>query len=134
MTGEILWKYEAKNVGYESPYGCNYPIYVTAIADGKLHTITGEHSITQPMWRGPILRCIDADTGGELWKIAFFGADGGQHLTGVTVVMADGYAVGLNCFDNQIYCFGKGPSATTVTVKDDFVPKGRKHNDERNSD
>jgi hypothetical protein len=124
ITGEILWRYEAKNVGYESPYGSNYPIYVTAIADGKLYTIAGEHSITQPMWRGQNLRCIDADTGEELWKVAFFGADGGQHLTGVTVVMADGYAVGLNYFDNQIYCFGKGPSATTVTVKDDSVPIG----------
>jgi outer membrane protein assembly factor BamB len=122
-TGEVLWTYTATNVGYESPYG-NYPIYVTAIADGKLYTTTGEHSITQPMWRGPNLRCLDANTGNELWKIAFFGADGGAHLTGTNIVMADGYVVGLNYYDNQIYCLGKGPSATTVTVQDDVVSKG----------
>jgi len=30
------------------------------------------------------------------------------------VVLADGYLVGLNFYDNQIYSYGKGPSATTV--------------------
>jgi hypothetical protein len=30
------------------------------------------------------------------------------------VVPGDGYLVGLNFYDNQIYCYGKGPSATTV--------------------
>jgi hypothetical protein len=29
---------------------------------------------------------------------------------------ADGLMVGLNFYDGQIYCFGKGPSATTVTA------------------
>jgi hypothetical protein len=115
-TGDVLWTYNATGIGFESPYGGNYPIYVTAIADGKIYTTTGEHSITQPMWRGPNLRCINATTGEEIWKIAFFGADGGMHLTGTNIVMADGYVVGLNYYDNQIYCFGKGPSATTVTA------------------
>ena len=30
--------------------------------------------------------------------------------------IADGFIVGLNFYDNQIYCYGKGPSATTVTA------------------
>jgi outer membrane protein assembly factor BamB len=122
-TGKVLWTYTATNVGYESPYG-NYPIYVTAIADGKLYTTSGEHSITQPMWRGPNLRCLDANTGNELWKISFFGADGGAHLTGTNIVMADGYVVGLNYYDNQIYCLGKGPSSTTVTASPKIIAKG----------
>jgi len=112
-TGEIVWRYEAKNVGYESPYG-NYPLNIFAIADGKIYTLTGEHSITQPMWRGPNIRCINATDGTEIWKILGFGANGGAHLTGQYMQMADGYVVGLNFFDNQIYCFGRGPSATTV--------------------
>jgi hypothetical protein len=122
-TGEVLWKYTAENVGYESPYG-DYPINIAAIADGKIYTISGEHSITQPMFRGPNLRCIDAKTGTEIWKILQFGADGGANLSGITVVMADGYVVGLNYYDNQIYCYGKGPSKTLVTVQDNVVSKG----------
>jgi len=115
-TGEVLWTYDATNVGYESPYG-NYPMYATAVADGKIYMVSGEHSLTQPMWRGPNLRCIDVETGEELWKIAYMSAgDGGAHLTAPCTVIADGYVVGLNYYDNQIYCFGKGPSATTVTA------------------
>jgi hypothetical protein len=32
------------------------------------------------------------------------------------VAMADGILVGLNYFDNELYAFGKGPSATTVSA------------------
>ncbi len=46
-TGEVLWKYTAKQVGFESPFG-NYPITISAIADGKIYLTTGEHSPTQP--------------------------------------------------------------------------------------
>ena len=123
-TGKVLWNYTASQVGFESPYG-NYPFYLTAVVDGKLYMVSGEHSLTQPLWRGPNLRCVDAETGKELWKILFMGAgDGGAHLTATTVVAADGYIVGLNYFDNRIYCFGKGPSATTVTVSPKVAAKG----------
>jgi len=114
-TGEIVWNFTAKNVGFESPYG-NYPINIFAICDGKLYTLTGEHSITQPMWRGPNIRCINATDGTEIWSMLGFGANGGAHLTGQYMQMADGKVVGLNFFDNQIYCIGKGPSATTVSA------------------
>jgi hypothetical protein len=114
-TGEIMWNYTASNVGWESPYG-NYPINIFAICDGKIYTLTGEHSITQPMWRGPNIRCINATNGEEIWSMLGFGANGGAHLTGQYMQMADGKVVGLNFFDNQIYCIGPGPSATTVSA------------------
>ena len=123
-TGEIVWKYIAKSVGFESPYGGNYPINIYAIADGKIYTTTGEHSITQPIWRGQNLRCIDAETGEEIWKISFFSANGGAHLTGIVVFMGERHIVGLNYYDNQIYCYGKGPSATTVTASPSIIAKG----------
>jgi hypothetical protein len=111
-TGQELWRYEASNVGFESPYG-NYPIGIVFIADGKIYLTSSEHSPTQPLWRGPNLRCIDAETGEELWKALFWGAGMGS---GSGAAIADGYIVGLNFYDNQIYCFGKGPSQTTVTA------------------
>ncbi len=114
-TGVVLWTYEAKNVGYESPYG-NYPISIGCIADGKIYLGSGEHSPTQPIWRGPNMRCIDADTGEELWKIDFHGANMPMGNGGSNYAIADGYLVGLNAYDMKLYCFGKGPSQTTVTA------------------
>jgi hypothetical protein len=114
-TAKQVWNFTAKNIGFESPYG-NYPINIFAIADGKIYTLTGEHSITQPMWRGPNIRCINASNGVELWNLLGMGANGAAHLTGQYMQMADGRVLGLNFFDNKIYCIGKGDSATTVTA------------------
>ncbi len=33
-----------------------------------------------------------------------------------TLAIADGYMISGNLYDNMIYCYGKGPSATTVTT------------------
>ena len=112
-TGEIEWAYNATNVGFESPYG-NFPLSLACIADGKIYMYSSEHSPTQPLWRGSYLRCIDAETGDELWKVLHWGS----------VRLADGYLVGLNYYDNQIYCYGKGPSATTVEAPLSAVPLG----------
>ena len=35
---------------------------------------------------------------------------------GVDVYIADGRLLSLNSYDNEIYCYGKGPSATTVSA------------------
>jgi outer membrane protein assembly factor BamB len=113
-TGEVLWEYTASQEGWESPYG-NYPIGIAIIADGKAYLTSSEHSPTQPLWRGSYLRCVDLDTGEELWKINNWGLGMGPGPEGSTYI-ADGYIVTLNAYDNRIYCYGKGPSATTVTA------------------
>ena len=113
-TGDRLWTYAATSEGFESTYGGNYPIGIVIIADGKLYTVTGEHSPTQPLYRGHNLRCLNASTGDEIWKIQ--GWFGGMSPTSSNIMMADGILVGLNFFDNQLYAFGKGPSATTVSA------------------
>ena len=46
--------------------------------------------------------------------------------TSSNIIMADGILVGLNYFDNQLYAFGKGPSATTVTAQNDVSVHGNK--------
>ena len=114
-TGDLMWTYEATSEGFEAYYGGRYPIGIAIISsDGKLYTVTGEHSPTQPLSRGNNLRCIDAVTGEELWVI--LGWFGGMSPTSSMILMSDGILAGLNFFDNQIYAFGKGPSATTVTA------------------
>jgi hypothetical protein len=103
-TGEILWDYASGNTAGEAPYE-NVPINIGCIADGKLYTFSTEHSPTQPLWRSSYIRCINASNGVELWRITHWGNN---------PAIADGYLIDLNLFDNRIYCYGKGPSSTTV--------------------
>jgi hypothetical protein len=115
-TGEKLWNYTCAQVGFESPYG-NYPSAISCVADGKIYIGCGEHSPSQPLWRGPNLRCINASNGAELWKIMDFGvnmAAGGNG--GSNAIIGDGFLVALNAYDNQLYCIGQGPCKTTVTA------------------
>ena len=114
-TGEVLWNFTAQQIGFESPYG-NYPISVSCIADGKIYISSGEHSPTQPLWRGSYLRCINASNGAELWKNLHWGVTQNMGVIQGLVFVADGFLVGLNYYDNQIYCYGMGPSATTVVA------------------
>jgi hypothetical protein len=120
-TGKQLWNYTAAQEGYESPYG-NFPIGISVIADGKLYLTSSEHSPTQPLWRGSYIRCINASNGVELWKINNWGAGMGA---GSGAVIADGFLVSLNLYDNQIYCYGKGPSATTVSAPQTVITQGQ---------
>ncbi len=104
-TGQLLWKYTPTQIGYESPYG-DYPAQLACISDGKIFIYSSPLWRTNPNWRGSYLRCINASNGVELWKILHYGS----------AVVADGLVVGMNYYDNEIYCYGKGPSATTVTA------------------
>jgi outer membrane protein assembly factor BamB len=114
QTGQLKWTYEANGIGYESPYG-DYPLNIGAIADGKVYLYSTEHSPTTPLWRGSYLRCVDAYTGEELWKVLNF-VDG--------MSLADGKIVAGDWYDQRMYCYGKGPSATTVTGPETVVPLG----------
>jgi hypothetical protein len=122
-TGQVLWNYTAQQIGFESPYG-NYPISVSCIADGKIYISSGEHSPSQPLWRGSYLRCINASNGAELWKNLHWGVTQNAGATQGLVIVSDGFLVGLNYYDNQIYCYGKGPSTTTVSAPQNGILPG----------
>ena len=65
------------------------------------------------MNKGSTLYCINASTGDRLWSIlGWFGE--GVTVTGPGNVIAEGCFVGFNNYDNQLYCFDKGQTATTV--------------------
>ena len=104
-TGLLKWTYNATGVGYESPYG-DYPLSISAICEDKIYLHSTEHSPTTPLWRGSYLRCVNATTGEEIWKVLNF-------VQGFA--LADGYIVTGSWYDQQMYVFGKGPSATSVT-------------------
>ena len=77
------------------------------VAGGIVYCGVGEHSPTHPLYRGGKLFALDQVTGKLLWEMnGYFSVS----------AIADGYLLAQNQYDNQIYCFGKGPSATTVSA------------------
>ena len=114
-TGNLLWTANTGTVGLEAVYAY-WPMYSEPnIIDGKVYVKTDEHSQTQPLYRGWSMFCFDAESGDQLWNI-----------TGIwkSFSFADGYLVSLNEFDNQIYAFGKGSSATTVSTSQNIISHG----------
>jgi len=112
-TGELLWKYNNTFSGVETPWGM-FPLFTGVIADGKIYLFNNEHSPNVPQYKGEKARCVDANTGEELWTLSSWAGVGGFADLGWPV--ADGYISYLNTYDMQVYCIGKGPSATTVTA------------------
>ena len=115
-TGEKLWSYNATNIGNESPYGY-YPMSPGAYAaNNVVYTYGSEHHLIQPLQRGPMLRCINI-TNGEL----LFAMD--THGSGMAV--ADGILIAASAYDNMIYAYGMGPTATKVSAPQTSVTLGQ---------
>jgi outer membrane protein assembly factor BamB len=119
-TGEHLWDYSSGDAGLDTPYG-SWPLFgANIIADGKMIIGTNVHSPSMPLWRGEKLHVIDLQTGEAVWTIAGMYSGGRNGLGAV----ADGYVVTLNGYDNQIYCFGKGETGTTVAASPKISTSG----------
>jgi hypothetical protein len=116
-TGQHLWDSAPLVSGLETPYGV-YPFYGgITVADGKLYIATGEHSPMAVLYQGEKLCCFDATNGNLLWSFpGWFNPSGLGAGTCPGPAVADGYLVSLNVGDGQIYCFGKGQTATTVSA------------------
>ena len=111
-TGQKAWEFYSGSSGFDTTYGTWAFYGASIIADGKIYIAQNEHSPDQPLWRGMKMWAINATTGEGIWNIS--GAyQGGRNAMGA---LADGLLVTHNAMDNQIYAFGKGPSATTVNA------------------
>jgi uncharacterized protein (UPF0248 family) len=122
-TGETLWKHEIKDFYNENLFSNNWGSYSDMfIADGKVYIGSGEHSPIDPNYRGAPFTCIDAQTGEQIFRIDGFYNSYMQ--TGFLI--GDSVVAMMNTYDLQVYAFGKGPSATTVTVNDDVITQGNK--------
>ncbi|MEM2889268.1 MAG: PQQ-binding-like beta-propeller repeat protein [Candidatus Bathyarchaeia archaeon] len=118
-TGELLWTREVE-VPYlsESKWGGNYPACTLRIADEKIYLFTGEHSPDDPKERGSPLAVVDIN-GTMLWRIPFYASHWAANPA-----IADGYLVYMNAYDNRIYSFGKGQTATRLSASPKVVSKG----------
>jgi len=119
-TGNLKWDYFVGSTS-ETPMGTwstspgLYGQGTPTAADGKIYFSHGEHSNTQPYARGATLTCIDAYTGEFLWNIE------GQFST---ITTANGYVYASDTYTGMTYCFGKGQTATKVSIQDDVIAKG----------
>ena len=119
QTGVEKWSWFAGSAGIDTPYG-TWPLGTWSdlhlLADGKLYVRAG-HDYTPPVFRGAKLYCIDANTGDEIWSSLSFNICGSP-------VVADGVMLWFNGYDNQVYAYGKGQTATTVSGPQNVQPLG----------
>jgi hypothetical protein len=115
-TGDEVFHATTGNAGIETPYGT----WVgrgggKAIGGGYIYWTTGVWHPVAVMHRGDTIRCIDWNTGDEVWDILGFYE---------RPILANGYLVALNLYDNTFYCYNKGPSATTVSASPKVATSG----------
>jgi hypothetical protein len=110
-TGEEVWRGGYIPAGYDTPYG--YQPYFSSIASGGGYVYAGndEHSEQPPYYQGKQMVCLNETTGETVWTIAFWSP--GFNMQGL---IADGKFIATNYYDNRMYCFYKGQTATAVTA------------------
>jgi hypothetical protein len=113
-TGALLWKFNDTNSGADTSWGL-IPIFIAAIADGKVYAFNNEHSPNSPLYKGYSIYAINATTGAEIYKMLSWSGQAGGPGTN-TAILADGTLCYYNYYDNQLYAIAKGPSQTTVTA------------------
>jgi len=114
LNGAILWYTNTNNLsgnaGSDTPYGV-WPLWVFSggsVADGVWFLNEG-HEYSPPLFRGASELAINTTNGNLIWSIMGF------YVTGPAPI-ADGIMTAENAYDNQIYAYGMGPSATTVSA------------------
>jgi outer membrane protein assembly factor BamB len=111
QTGKQVWNFNCTDPYSEILWSENFPTMFHFATDGKLYLSYGEHSPNLNA-RGAPMVCLNATTGEEIWRISWFGV-----WWGGTCVIGDSTMAGLNAgYDNRIYAFGKGASATTISA------------------
>jgi outer membrane protein assembly factor BamB len=110
-TGQHLWTFTQPPTGATTPFATwpNFAGAGIATSDGKLYWGVAEHSPGTPLFRGFNLYCINLTTGEEIWHYPGF-------FNGESMAIAGGEVIGYAGYDNQIYAFGTGRSATTVSA------------------
>ena len=113
-TGEEVWYTSTNKLigesGSDTPYGV-WPLWVFSggsIAGGVYYLNVG-HEYSPPLFRGAKQLAINITNGALVWEISGF------DVTNAATIV-DGYVTVLNAYDNQLYTYGKGPSAMTVTA------------------
>jgi hypothetical protein len=117
--------FTAGNSGVETPYGTWVGRFNSLLpdGDGKLYFTTGAWHPQPAYERGDRLYCVDVATGKNIWNISgyWMGSDSPTQKPGP---LANGYLISANEYDQTVYCFNKGPTATTVSAPQTAIPSG----------
>ncbi len=112
-SGKLLWYTNTTTLigepGIETPYSI-WPLWVfscTGFTNDVAYLCVG-HEYNPPLFHGAQILAINATDGSLIWS------ELGMYIRSIAI--AYNIALSLNGYDNQIYAFGKGPSATTVSA------------------
>jgi hypothetical protein len=127
LTGNLKWTYgngapgsgNSTGSGTVTAWG-HYPIFLPCIADGKVFLATTEHSPDSPYYKGAQVRVVNATTGEEIWTLTGWGTGMDANYD----IAADGFYAYFNGYDQKVYVVGKGPSETSVTIKNNVLVQG----------
>ena len=111
-NGNVIWIWSNPSSGEDNPYGIN-PFWAfgtgeVTIAGGVIYAATG-HNYGPPLFSGADVYAINATNGKLIWQFLNF-------ATMSSLPVVDGELLTFNSYDNQIYAYGKGLTATTATT------------------
>jgi hypothetical protein len=124
-NGQIAWWYQQPSSPFENDFnngtgvlgGTVYPFFTDAVVTGQgiLYTYSYEHSPTAPITRDYATFAINATSGAQIWNITDPMVPG---------VVSDGYMTADDYYSGNLYGFGMGLSATTVSAPQTAVTAG----------
>jgi len=124
-SGDLLWTYGNGGPGNSTDGGVvvpgNYPTFVNGYANGLIYTVTTEHTIETPLYKGSLSRAINATDGTEVWTLNSYVGEFMYQSYGI----ADGFNTWFNGLSNQIYVVGRGPSSLTVNAPQSALTEGQ---------
>jgi len=125
-NGQLVWQWgdgggafgsgNSTNDGLNTPWGLE-PVFIAAICDGLVYVVTDQHGngAQSPYFKGNFIACLNATTGQQIWEMMGMASFSGG--TGISCsLLADGFFIYDNYYDNQLYSVGMGPSQTTVNA------------------
>jgi hypothetical protein len=112
-NGDLIWYTNTTTLfgspGLETPYG-TWPLWIfnnVEATNTEVFYAEG-HEYDPPLFHDAQEFALNATTGQLVWSVLSFDTTGGE--------ISYGILLGLNSYDGQIYAYGQGPSATTVTA------------------
>ena len=113
-TGSTIWYTNTTTLlgpsGLETPFNI-WPLWTfggTQCMSNDVLYVGDGHAYNPPMFHGAQLLAINMTNGQLIWSELDFPV--------ISQQIAYGVVTSLNCYDEQVYAFGKGPSMTTVTA------------------
>ncbi|MGA2680398.1 MAG: PQQ-binding-like beta-propeller repeat protein [Candidatus Bathyarchaeia archaeon] len=112
-NGKILWYTNTTTLigpsGIETPYNV-WPLWVftSSCVSNDIAYLAIGHEYNPPLFHGAQLLAINITNGNLVWS---------ELDTSVTSTeISYGIVLSLNAYDNQVYAFGQGPTATTISA------------------